>query len=110
MSQGKDSSVPRYSFPPERGPAIQRCEVNKYRPLPTMPLNRKKKTKNKKNIQGCSFKMVRWELPEFTQRHGCSQDGEEEGEGGKGRKEENKDVPSMWKGTDSCFSASSATL
>lgn len=54
--------------------------------------------------------MVRWELPEFTQRHGCSQDGEEEGEGGKGRKEENKDVPLMWKGTDSCSSASSATL
>lgn len=48
VSQGKDSSVPRYSFPPERGPAIQRCEVNKYRPLPTMPLKRKKKTKNKK--------------------------------------------------------------
>lgn len=32
-------------------------------------------------MQGCSFKMVRQELPECTQRQSCSQDGETEGAG-----------------------------
>ena len=40
-------------------------------------------------MQGCSFKMVRQELPECTRRQSCSQDGEKEGEGGRqaGRQE-----------------------
>lgn len=58
-------------MPPERGPAIQHCEVNKYRPLPKMPWNNKKNL----NMQGCFFKNVRQELPECTQT-----DGEQEGE------------------------------
>lgn len=40
-------------------------------------------------MQGCSFKMVRQELPECSRRQSRSQDGEEEGEG-ENRRTENK--------------------
>lgn len=56
-------------------------------------------------MQGCSFKMVRQELAECTQRHSCSQDGEEKGEEENRRKQ-------RWciDLGNSCFPASDAKL
>lgn len=60
-------------------------------------------------MQGCSFKMVRQELPECTRRQSCSQDGKEEGEGENG-KTENRDLLVMWKRINLCFPASAEKL
>lgn len=58
-------------------------------------------------MQGCSFKMVRQELPECTQRQSRSQDGEKEGEGEKAGGQGSDPRP-MWKRINSCFPCSFA--
>lgn len=74
MSRGNDRSLPRFSFPLLRGPAIQhrgqRVQAVTHNALEPGG----KKGKNL-NMQSGSFKMVRLELRECTPRQSCSQDG-----------------------------------
>lgn len=59
-------------------------------------------------MQGCSFKMVRQELHECTQRPSCSQD---EGGGRGGKREDRKTYRLVvWKNINRCFPASAAKL
>lgn len=60
-------------------------------------------------MQACSFKMVRQELPESTQRQSCSQDGEKEEEGENGRTK-NRALLDVGKRINLCFPASAAKL
>ena len=61
-------------------------------------------------MQGCSFKMVRQELPECTRRQSCSQDGEEKEGEGEDERAGHRHLPVMWERINLCFPVSAAKL
>lgn len=123
VSRGNDSSVPRYFFSLLReAPPFSTLRSTSTDHYPQCPWTEEKKRKKKTNLnmQGCSFKMVRQELPECTRRQSCGQDGEKEGEGGRqagrqagrqgGRRGGSRHLPVMWKRINLCFPVSAAKL
>lgn len=84
VSRGNDSSCQGIPSPSWERPHHSPLWGQQVQTISHNAPERRGEKKPNLNMQGCSFKMVRQELPECARRQSCSQDGEREGEGENG--------------------------